>query len=610
MSSSHRPPEDDDTMDTLEQSLRDLRRRFTHILDQEEREDLLPGLTKIAEGLQDFTTALRASSRFQDQGLRTRLDVIAQGAIGILSILEDEQLLLQSTELEEEPPDPERSAPDSDKATQPVFTPSPSNSFGLSQFISAFRNEARKRLSGLSISMMTLFHEQTSERALEDSAHHLHAIKGGAAMLSLTEIAAVSGLMEQVLVTMRKLPPAERTWPTKTLMRGFRLLQDAVADEDAFLSPESAAPVKEELSLCFESLLQNTTLEELSRPMVFEEEEEEEDGQGAAAALAGIQAPTSSQDLSKLSAPAAIEPVSQLRETSEPHELDLIEAARRAELDQPTEYDETFAQTASLDGMEQRLLIVDDIEMIAASIGFVLSELELPMDIANNGQEALKMLRERPYSLVISDIAMPHMDGLTLTERLRRDPFLSDIPLILLTSLDHPKEREAGLRAGANDYIIKGSIGGGELVHRVRELLKIAPFVPSDAPPRPPRWKILVAEDAETVAASIAFLLSEGDYDITIAGNGHEALTRLEREDFDLLLSDWQMPNMSGYELTQAIRASAHIRQIPIVLLTSLDSDKVKEDARKAGANAFLVKGEIGGGALLKVIGELLPETP
>lgn len=598
MSSSQRTTADDDTMDTLEQSLRDLRRRFTHILDRQEREDLLPGLTKIAEGLQDFTTALRASSRFQDQGLRTRLDVIAQGAIGILSILEDEQLLLQHSEAIEDAPE---------QPAAPVRPPSPSNNFGLAQFISAFRNEARKRLAGLSISMMTLFHEQTSERALEDSAHHLHAIKGGAAMLSLTEIAAVSGLMEQVLVTMRKLPPPERTWPTKTLMRGFRLLQDAVADEDAFLSPELAAPVKEELSLCFESLLQNTTLEELSRPMISEVEEV---AQEQAPALGAPPEVSPTQHLSEISAPPSIEPTHQLKEISEPHELDLIEAARRAELDQPTEYDETFAQTASLDGMEQRLLIVDDVEMIAASIGFVLSELELPMDIANNGQEALKMLRERPYSLVISDIAMPHMDGLTLTERLRRDPFLSDIPLILLTSLDHPREREAGLRAGANDYIIKGSIGGGELVHRVRELLKIAPFVPSDAPPRPPRWKILVAEDAETVAASIAFLLSEGDYDITIAGNGHEALTRLEREDFDLLLSDWQMPNMSGYELTQAIRASAHIRQIPIVLLTSLDSDKVKEDARKAGANAFLVKGEIGGGALLQVIGELLPDAP
>ena len=378
-------------------------------------------------------------------------------------------------------------------------------------------------------------------------------------------------------MTMRKLPPQERVWPTTTLMSGFRLLQSAAADPDAFLSAEEAAPIKQDLSRCFEALLDVTTLDELSRP--------------------------TRQAL----APRAPAPPLAA-------ELDLFEAARRAELDQPTEYDETFAQTASLDGMEQRLLIVDDVEMIAASIGFVLSELELPMDIASHGKEALEMLRERPYSLIISDIAMPHMDGLTLTSQVRADASLEDIPLILLTSLDHPKERETGFKVGANDYIIKGSIGGGELVHRVRELLKIAPFVPSDAPPRRPRSRILVAEDAETVAASIAFLLAEGDYDITITSNGHEALTRMEREDFDLLLSDWQMPSMSGYELTRAVRASAHIRQIPIVLLTSMDSDKVKQDAREAGADDFLVKGEIGGGGLLSVIDGLLrrdlPEAP
>lgn len=579
MSDAHQPKSSDALRQTLETIDVRLQKLVTHTTSS--HDSVWPGIPKITEGLQEFTASLGATTSLDDERLRTRLEVVAQGALGILSILEDE--LLQRAD-----------APAPNTPTSAARPEKSAHDLGLSQFISAFRNEAQKRLSGLSISMMTLFNEQTSERSLEDSAHHLHAIKGGAAMLSLTEVAAVAGLMEQVIVTMRKLPPHERVWPTKTLMRGFRLLQEAAQDEDAFISPEQAQGVKEDLSRCFEDLLDATTLEELSRPI--------DEGPGLP--------PPAHEKAAILPAPPQMKvQASALQETSEPHELDLIEAARRAEVDQPTEYDETFAQTASLDGMEQRLLIVDDVEMIAASIGFVLSELELPMDIASHGHEALEMLRERPYSLIISDIAMPKMNGLVLTRMLRQDPMLADIPLILLTSLDHPDERAAGLQAGANDYIIKGSIGGGELVHRVRELLKIAPFVPSDAPPRRPKWRILVAEDAETVAASIAFLLSEGDYDITITSNGHEALTRLEREDYDLLLSDWQMPSMSGYELTQAIRASAHIRQIPIVLLTSLDSDKVKQDARLAGANDFLVKGEIGGGALLRVIESLLLEA-
>jgi CheY-like chemotaxis protein len=363
---------------------------------------------------------------------------------------------------------------------------------------------------------------------------------------------------------MRKLDPDERSVPTKALMTGYKLLESAVKDKDCYVDPAEVVEVLEDLHESFEHLLED------SSPSI----------------------PT-------------IEPTPPPEPSGE-YELDLIEAAKRAEADEPVGYDGVLTQTSSLEGMEQRILIVDDVDTIAASVGFVLSDLDLPIDIASHGVEALEMLKERPYSLIISDVAMPRMDGIALTRVVRAEQELQDIPLILLTSLDHPSERDAGFDAGANDYIIKGSIGGGELVNRVRELLKIAPFVPRESPKRKTRQRILVAEDAETVAASIAFLLSAGDYDITLTSNGHEALTRLEREDFDLLISDWQMPSMTGDELARAVRASAHIKQIPIILLTSLDSDEVRQQGREAGANKFLVKGKIGGGALLDIVSELL----
>jgi CheY-like chemotaxis protein len=254
--------------------------------------------------------------------------------------------------------------------------------------------------------------------------------------------------------------------------------------------------------------------------------------------------------------------------------------------------------------LEQRVLIVDDVEMIAASVGFVLSELDVPMDLASDGEDALQMLRTRPYSLVITDIAMPYMDGIALTRLIRKEPGLSNIPVILLTALDQPQERDAGLQAGASDYIIKGSIGGGELVERVRGLLKTAPLVPASPPGV--RKRVLVAEDAETVAASIAFVLSEAEFDIVLTADGHEALERLGKEHFDLLLSDWQMPAMSGYDLIRSVRASAELPQLPIILLTSLDDEEVREQARQAGANWFMLKGEVAGGRLLEIVNRLI----
>ncbi|MEC9439557.1 MAG: response regulator [Myxococcota bacterium] len=541
----------------LTQEIEETRTRLSSLLSGEAPR-ALEGVEEITRGLDKLLEQL-GTTQIEDEATSTQLEVLLQGLKAVADFFVPRTL--------EEPAKPAPTGQTSSVAE------------GLKQFISAFQNEAQKRLSGLSLSMMGLFNHQGSNQALDKSAQHLHAIRGGAAMLGLKELADISGLMEQVLVTMRKLPPEERIWPTKPLMNGYRLLETAIHSSDVHVDAQEAAQVLSSLQECFDDLLSHTTLEELSRPL--EEETQAET--------------PSAKEKDKTRPP----------EVPTQHTPSAPPKARRKQPKQ-RKAPVSLEHTTSLDGMEQRILIVDDVDTIAASIGFVLGELDLPLDIAGNGEEALRMLRERPYSLIISDIAMPRLDGIALTRMIRDDDYLSDIPVILLTSLDHPNERDAGFDAGANDYIIKGSIGGGELVHRVRELLKIAPFVPTEAVHRASRKRIIVAEDTETVAASIAFVLSEGDYDIVLASNGHEALTKLERERFDLLISDWQMPSMSGYELTRAVRASAHIAQIPIVLLTSLDSDKVRQDAFDAGANRFLVKGEIGGGLLLEVVEELI----
>lgn len=539
----------------LSLEIEETRARLSSLLEGSEPH-ALDGVEDITRGLDKLLEQL-GEQPIEDETTSTQLEVLLQGLKAVADFF--------VPHAQEEPSEP--------KVEEQPRTVAE----GLQQFISAFKNEAQKRLSGLSLSMMGLFNHQGSNQALDKSAQHLHAIRGGAAMLGLKEVAEISGLMEQVLVTMRKLPPDERVWPTKPLMSGYRFLETAIHSEDVHVDAEEASLVIGSLQGCFDDLLSHTTLEELSRPI------EDKPSKPSEPAPQQTNAP----------ADRFIKP---------PHKAPEVTSKNTEENANTT----GLQQTVSLDGMEQRILIVDDVDTIAASIGFVLGELDLPLDIASNGEQALRMLRERPYSLIISDIAMPRLDGIALTRMVRDDDYLSDIPVILLTSLDHPNERDAGFDAGANDYIIKGSIGGGELVGRVRELLKIAPFVPTEAAHRASRQRILVAEDTETVAASIAFVLSEGDYDIVLASNGHEALTKLERERFDLLISDWQMPSMSGYELTRAVRVSAHIAQIPIVLLTSLSSDKVRQDAFDAGANRFLVKGEIGGGLLLQVVEELI----
>lgn len=258
--------------------------------------------------------------------------------------------------------------------------------------------------------------------------------------------------------------------------------------------------------------------------------------------------------------------------------------------------------------LQQRILVVDDVETIAHSVGLILSELDIPVDVAHDGDEALELLQNRPYSLVISDVAMPGMNGLQLTEAIRHDEALSDLPVILLTALDEADERAAGFDAGATDYIVKGSIGGGELISRVNELLQTAPVVPSRPNEHGPFRRVLVVEDIETIAASIAFVLSEGPYEMTLAHDGNDALQHLNAEDFDLVISDVEMPGMDGYELLENMGADPDLAAVPVILLTGRDSDADRERAEDAGASRFLIKGEVGRGKLLEIVGDFFDD--
>lgn len=134
------------------------------------------------------------------------------------------------------------------------------------------------------------------------------------------------------------------------------------------------------------------------------------------------------------------------------------------------------SETAAQGILEQRILIVDDEETIAAMVGFILSDLDLPIDLVGDGAAALDRLNERPYSLVISDIEMPNFDGFSLIGAMRNDFQFSDVPLIFMSNKE--AYRELALELGAKDFFLKGSIGGVELVEMISAVLETAPFVP------------------------------------------------------------------------------------------------------------------------------------
>jgi two-component system chemotaxis sensor kinase CheA len=125
-------------------------------------------------------------------------------------------------------------------------------------------------------------------------------------------------------------------------------------------------------------------------------------------------------------------------------------------------------------------------------------------------------------------------------------------------------------------------------------------------PDNTPAKRVLVAEDSITVRNMLKSILESAGYETRVAVDGADAFDLLERENFDLLVSDIEMPNMNGFELTAKIRSHSKFSNLPVVLVTSLESGQDVEKGLRAGANAYIVKGSFEKNNLVDTIRRLI----
>ena len=118
-----------------------------------------------------------------------------------------------------------------------------------------------------------------------------------------------------------------------------------------------------------------------------------------------------------------------------------------------------------------RILVVDDSLTTRTLERYILEAAGYEVDVAADGSEALSRLHERHYDALVTDVDMPRLDGISLAERVREQPVLRDLPVILVTSLDSADDRTRGLQAGADAYIVKSAFDQDQLLRTVRELV-------------------------------------------------------------------------------------------------------------------------------------------
>lgn len=112
----------------------------------------------------------------------------------------------------------------------------------------------------------------------------------------------------------------------------------------------------------------------------------------------------------------------------------------------------------------RRVLVAEDSVTSRLLLKHILEGAGCEVETAADGLEALSRLRQHRFDAVVSDVEMPHLDGLGLTARIRAEPGMADLPVILVTSLQTPAERERGLQAGADAYLTKGAFDQDQLL--------------------------------------------------------------------------------------------------------------------------------------------------
>jgi signal transduction histidine kinase/DNA-binding response OmpR family regulator/HPt (histidine-containing phosphotransfer) domain-containing protein len=266
----------------------------------------------------------------------------------------------------------------------------------------------------------------------------------------------------------------------------------------------------------------------------------------------------------------------------------------------PAEMPTRSSAIAALGG--RRMLIVDDNETNRRILHEMLAAEGINVEEVGTASEGLDALRRaaatrRPYDLAILDVQMPDMDGFQLATAVRGEKALKRTKLLMLTSAGQRGDGERCRELGIRGYLTK-PISRADLLEGLGTVLAGEPEE-AGTPAVVTRHtiaesrrslRVLLAEDNPVnQQVAVAMLVKRG-HEVHLAGNGREAVDAVRDRDYDVVLMDIQMPEMDGFEATQAIRAMPKGTHLPIIGLTAHALSGERERCLSRGMTEYLAK--------------------
>ena len=250
-------------------------------------------------------------------------------------------------------------------------------------------------------------------------------------------------------------------------------------------------------------------------------------------------------------------------------------------------------------GGNNRILLVEDNDTAIIQVKNTLEEAGYEVDVAENGEKALKYMKENIPIGIVLDLMMPEIDGFEVLENMRSTPATANVPVLILTAKDLTKSDMKRLSANNIQQLVqKGDVNRKELIDKIGRMIGKKAAAPVKAPSYLyVRGKktcggkpvILIIEDNPDNMTTLKAILQD-KYIIREAMDGETGLKMAFEDLPDVILLDISLPGMDGFQVVKQIKSNYQAIHIPVIALTAKAMKGDKEKVLAAGCNDYISK--------------------
>lgn len=253
--------------------------------------------------------------------------------------------------------------------------------------------------------------------------------------------------------------------------------------------------------------------------------------------------------------------------------------------------------------MTAQILVVDDIPANVKLLEAKLTSEYYDVITARDGFEALKQAKEHKPDIILLDVMMPGMDGFETCKKIKEDPDISHIPVVMVTALSEKADRLKGLDCGADDFLTK-PINDMALFARVKSLIRIKMLldelrlrdktsmqmgIQSDNTMvnDVSGARVLVIDDDTVQGKQVVAKLGE-IYSVEWLQESADALKMVTEGDFDAVLISTTLGDADGLRLASQIKSQEETRNVPMLVMVDEDDTRLMYKALELGINDYL----------------------